>query len=93
MKVTQILQSEPGGNDITLHLLGEDSKRYALTVSQNLAFQMTVALRQAASRLPRTKAEFQHNFLYTLISCQPIAAEGQKEGIALTTQEGFEIPL
>jgi hypothetical protein len=92
MRFTDILESNVAGNELKVWLLGEDKKRYEFVLPVYLAIALTLVLQQTAKRLPKS-AGFQFAALYTPKACQPIAAEGQKDGVVLTTEEGFEIPL
>ncbi|MDP2319549.1 MAG: hypothetical protein Q8O42_09465 [Acidobacteriota bacterium] len=93
MQFTRVLSSDALDHSLRLDLQGTDGKRYTIEMPQDVALQVITALRQAAKRLPPV-AQHQEvaSTLFRLRSCQPLMAPGS-EGLALTTEEGFEVPL
>lgn len=93
MKFVSIKGYDISGPDVRIDLIGDDQKRYSLDFQPSTMAQLSLVLRQVASLLRPDQTPIRNESLYTMVACQPIAVEEQRQGILITTAEKFEIPL
>ena len=92
MTFDRVLKSDTRDGAIEIWLHGQDDHKYQMTLTPDAAMQVVMAVRQAATRLPRNHQGLLEATIYSFAACQPIATEGDS-GIVLTTTEGLEIPI
>ena len=92
MKFTRVIQTDVGDDEATLHMLGEDEKQYALTVTPEAASQIQAALLPVAIRLREKHQGGQHGIVLEMTGLQPFLSESG-EGIVLTLKDGGELAL
>lgn len=81
------------GTEVTLRFVDKLSRQKEITLPRNLAFELTLVVRQALARAPAGVDDLRQSVVYTLAATQQLVAEGGAKGLILVTREGFQIPV
>ena len=93
MRFVSVKSHDVRAGELQIDLIGEDRKRYPLVLTEPVALQLLLTIQQVARHLQPDQSPIRHELLYSVAACQPIAVDQARQGILVTTAEGFEIPL
>ena len=93
MKFTRVLEARYHPDHVTMHLLGEDEKRYEVILEPLVTQQLMNILVRAANTHAKHQQRAQVGVLHSIVTCQPIQDDQSRQGIALITSEALEFAL
>lgn len=92
--IVRVVGSDCADGYVVLRLESDSGKTFVVPFTPDAAVQIIMALRQAATDLPNSPQEkIRDAAMYSVVGCQPILTPDGRSGLAVVTQEGFEIPI